>query len=377
MLKKNRFDKMEWAGAFGDIGTFIPFVFGLILLTEIDARGIFFTFGIALLFTGYFFKTPMPVQPMKLIAGMAIASPAAISLGMIWGAGVFIGLLWMFLAAANLLRHITKWITEPIVCAISLALGISFIIKSTQLMSSNWIIAGIALVISILLYKNKTFPAMFALLIFGVLLVIAQTPNLYTQLISKDIALTLPTINWQPFTSKEFLMGIVILAIPQIPLSIGNAIVAVTRENNMRFPEQLTTERKVTLSQGLINLVSPMLGGIPMCHGVGGLVGHYRYGARTGGAVMILGMLFVCVAIMFSQYIELIMLFPFEVVGVILLFTGIDLVKTINRLTSRKDKLLCIITASIAMWNMATAVLIAIVIQFVLRKNAFNKIDSD
>jgi len=373
MFKKNRFDKMEWSGAFGDIGTFIPFVFGLILLTEIDAKGIFFTFGFALIFTGYFFKTPMPVQPMKLITGMAIASPMAISIGMIWGAGFFIGILWLFLAATNVIKYITKWITEPIVYGISLALGISFIIKSTELMSSNWIIAGIALAISVLLYKNRSFPMMFALLIFGALIIIMQTPNFYTQLLSRDLILTLPRINWQPFTGAELLAGIMVLAIPQIPLTIGNAIVAVTRENNTRFPDRLTTERTVTLSQGLINLVSPIFGGIPMCHGVGGLVGHSRYGAKTGGSVIILGVIFISLAVLFSQYIELIMLFPLEIVGVILLFTGIDLALVVKRLNGSMDMLVCIITAIFAMWNMAIAVLIAIVIQFVLQKNTVSK----
>ena len=32
----NRFDRMEWAGAFGDLGTLIPFVVAYISLLKMD-----------------------------------------------------------------------------------------------------------------------------------------------------------------------------------------------------------------------------------------------------------------------------------------------------------------------------------------------------
>lgn len=365
---KNSYDKMEFAGAFGDLGTFVPFVFALILLTDVDAKGIFFSFGIALIFAGYYFRTPMPVQPMKLISGIAIASPATITVGMISGAGFFIALFWFFLAGTNLIKYIVKWITAPIATGISLALGVSFVIKSFDLMSDSWMLAAIAVLVAIVFYRSRAFPMMFALLLLAVVVIIIQTPGIAGQVLAREIAFTPPGLNLRPFTWTEMVAGIIVLAIPQLPLSLGNAVVAVTRENNTRFPDRPTSEREVTFTQGIINIISPFFGGIAMCHGAGGLVGHNRFGARTGGSVIIIGLIFLLLATLFSQFIEFIMLFPFAIIGVILLFTGLDLLMSIKGLEGREDKIFALITGLLAIWNMLAAILIVIALQFIYGK---------
>ncbi|OEF95963.1 hypothetical protein BHF68_10940 [Desulfuribacillus alkaliarsenatis] len=352
----------------------MPFVFGFIIVTGIDPKGVFFSFGIALLIAGYYFRTPMPVQPMKLVTGLAIASPAAISLGMVWGAGLFMGLIWLLLSITDMLKYITKWISKPIVCGIAVALGVSFILKSLELMSSQWFIAILAIIIAMVLFKKPIMPAMFALLIYGVIIMTLQNPGMLALFHSKEVLITLPTINLNLFSWNELAMGIVLLAIPQIPLTIGNAIVAVTRENNERYPTRRVTVNQITKSQGLINVMSPFLGGVPMCHGVGGMVGHARFGARTGGAVIIFGALLILMATLLSQYVELIMLFPLEVIGAILFFAGWELVTTLRRLERAKaDIAVFAVTVLLALWNMAIAIIVAVLVELILKKNITKK----
>src|SRR5450759_4514834 len=83
--------------------------------------------------------------------------------------------------------------------------------------------------------------------------------------------------------------GFILLALPQLPLTCGNAYLAITEENDRLFPDRPVTERSVAFSTGLMNLGSSLIGGIPMCHGAGGMAGHVQFGARTGGSSIILG----------------------------------------------------------------------------------------
>jgi hypothetical protein len=75
------------------------------------------------------------------------------------------------------------------------------------------------------------------------------------------------------------------------PGSSSGSIIATVDENNTLFPERPTTIQTVAVGHGIMNLVSAPLGGVPMCNGAGGMAGHVRFGARTGGAVVILGVI--------------------------------------------------------------------------------------
>ena len=105
--------------------------------------------------------------------------------------------------------------------------------------------------------------------------------------------------------------GVLVLALPQVPLTFGNAIVGLTEENNRLFPDRRITERKACISTGTINVLGAAMGGVPMCHGAGGMAGHVRFGARTGGSVVILGAILCVVALFFSGSVEtLLRIFP-------------------------------------------------------------------
>ena len=62
---------MEWAGAFGDLSTLIPFVVAYLSVLKMDPFGVLFAFGAAMLVCGFYYRTPMPVQPMKAIGAVA------------------------------------------------------------------------------------------------------------------------------------------------------------------------------------------------------------------------------------------------------------------------------------------------------------------
>ncbi len=73
---RNRFDRMEWAGAFGDLGTLIPFVVAYLGVLGLPPFGVLFSFGLGMVVCGIVYRTPFPVQPMKAIGAVAATQAA-------------------------------------------------------------------------------------------------------------------------------------------------------------------------------------------------------------------------------------------------------------------------------------------------------------
>ena len=123
---KNLYNKMEWAGAFGDVGTLIPFVVAYITIVKVEPLGLLLMFGIALMASGLYYRTPLPIQPMKAIGAAAVAggiSPAAL-----FGSGLTTGLFWLLAGVTGAIRPISRLATKPVVRGIMLGLGLSFMV---------------------------------------------------------------------------------------------------------------------------------------------------------------------------------------------------------------------------------------------------------
>jgi MFS superfamily sulfate permease-like transporter len=365
---KNLYNKMEWAGAFGDIGTLIPFVVAYITIVKVEPLGLLFMFGLCLLAVGLYYKTPIPVQPMKAIGAAAIAggiSPAAL-----FGSGLTTGLFWLAAGATGIIRPIARLATKPVVRGIMLGLGLSFMVDGIHRMLTSPILAGIALVITYILLTNPRIPAMFVLLVIGVGSAVVLDPEILPELAKIHVGFKMPVLSLPMITWNDLIVGTLLFTIPQIPLTLGNAVVAIVAENNELFPDRQVTEKKIAVSQGIINLVSPLFGGIPMCHGAGGMAGHVRFGARTGGAPVILGCLLILIALFFSDSVAMIFrIFPNSILGVILFFAGSELAIVVKDIGDQKsDFYVMLIVAAFAMWNMGAAFLAGVILDNSLRR---------
>jgi MFS superfamily sulfate permease-like transporter len=365
---KNAYNRLEWAGAFGDIGTLIPFVVAYITIVKIEPLGLLFMFGICLLAAGFYYRTPLPVQPMKAIGAAAIAggiSPAAL-----FGSGITTGIFWFFAGATGAIRPIAKLATKPVVRGIMLGLGLSFMVDGVHRMTTAPVLAGIALVVTYLLLTNPKIPAMFMLLVIGVVSAVIMNPQLIHELAKIHIGFKLPVFSLPMITWNDIIVGTLLFTLPQIPLTLGNAVIAIVAENNELFPDRQVTEKKLAISQGIMNLVSPLFGGIPMCHGAGGMAGHVRFGARTGGALVILGGILVFIALFFSESVALIFeIFPNSILGVILFFAGSELAIVVKDIGDKKvDFYVMLIVAAFAMWNMGVAFLVGVILDNSLRR---------
>lgn len=357
---RNRYDRMEWAGAFGDLGTLVPFVVAYISVLKMDAMGILFAFGVAMVVCGLYYRTPFPVQPMKAIGAVAAVQAVQTSVvtpNAVYVAALATGGIWLALGLSGLSTRIARMMPRPVVAGIVLGLGIAFMLEGTKLMQTNWLIAAIGGGLAVLLARNRTVPAMFALLGFGVAVGIYQRPDLLHALTASGVEIRAPRFSLSGLSWNEVFVGVVLLALPQVPLTLGNAVIAIKEENNRQFPQAPVTEKGISISTGVMNLFSASVGGIPMCHGAGGMAGHVAFGARTGGALVILGTLLLVLAVFFSGSVtHLLQLIPAGILGVILFLTGVQLaLGSLPSDASRTQAFVTLATAGIAMWNVAIA----------------------
>jgi len=364
---------MEWAGAFGDLGTLVPFVVAYIAVLKMDPFGILFAFGAALVISGLYYKTPFPVQPMKALGAAAVtqaAQTAVITQATVYSAGLVTGAIWLILGVSGAAAQIGRLVPRFVIIGIVLGLGLSFMLEGIKLMSSEWLIAAIGLLGTLLLLTNRAIPAMFLLLLFGALCGVIQDPAVAHALTAVRVQFRLPGFALAAIGWHDVWVGTLFLALPQLPLTLGNAVIAVREENNRLFPDQPVSDAQVAMSTGLMNLASSAVGGVPMCHGAGGMAGHVAFGARTGGAPIILGAILLTLALCFSGSIEAILnVFPQAVLGVILFLTGAQLsLGSCDFSKNKGERFITLAVAAFAMWNVGLAFVVGIALAYVAKR---------
>jgi hypothetical protein len=369
----NRYDRMEWAGAFGDLGTLIPFVVAYVSLLKVDPYGMLLAFGIAFIASGVYYRTPFPVQPMKAIGAVATTQAAygvAITPGSVYGATFVTGIVWLLLGVSGWAAKVARLVSRPVAVGIIMGLGFGFMLEGLRMMSHGWVVGGAALLCALLLLDSRSVPAMFVLLLGGAGVALVQDPALLQTLADIRAEFRIPAYLLGALSWNDIVVGTLFLALPQLPLTLGNAVIAITEENNRLFPDRPVTERKVAVSTGVMNLLGAPLGAVPMCHGAGGMAGHVRFGARTGGAAVILGTLLLGLALFFSGSIAtLLRIFPDPVLGVILFLTGAQLALGSCDFGGTKNaRFVSLVTAACAVWNIGIAFVLGIALHHLLER---------
>ena len=337
-----RIDRNELSGAFGDIGTDLPLIAGILLVSGLDPVSVFVMFGATQIFSGLLYGVPMPVQPLKAVAVMAISQHMGADI--ILAAGIGLGVVMLFLNITGLIKSIYRAIPDCVVRGIQFGLGVNLLLLAlTDYIPSQGLngifLAAIGLVIVLLLLGNRKYPPALAVIILGLLYSLifntGAAPHFPTMHIS------LPQIHTPSL--HDILTGFLILGLPQLPLSISNSLIATKRLADDLFPEKRLTIKKLANTYSIMNIVNPLLGGIPVCHGSGGLAGHYAFGGRTGGTLLVYGSLYLLIGIFLSgNYGSIQALFPLPILGVILSVEGFSLTKFIRKTAGTKELLIAL-----------------------------------
>jgi hypothetical protein len=338
--KNIRFDRNELSGAFGDIGTDFPLIVGMILAAGLDPASVLVMFGALQIFTGLVYGLPMPVQPLKAMAVLVITQK--VSANVLYGGGLAIAILMLFLVATGLIDWFARFVPKAVVRGIQFGLGVQLAslalgqyVPADGALGYGLAAAGFALTLALL--GSRRFPPATFLIVLGIVYALAFKVHLGT--LAHSIGFTLPQFHIPAL--KDVWIGLIVLALPQLPLSLGNSILATRQVAEDLFPGRPLTIRKIGLTYSVMNFINPFFGGVPTCHGSGGMAGHYTFGARTGGSVILYGSLYLVLGLFLSGgFMTAIEFFPKPVLGIILLFEGLTLMRLLQDTVARKSDFL-------------------------------------
>ncbi len=331
-----RFDRNELSGAFGDIGTDFPLIVGMILVAKLDAASVLVMFGAMQLLTGLLYGLPMPAQPLKAMAVLVITQK--LTGNILYGGGLAIGVTMFVLAVTGLIDWLARAVPKSVVRGIQFGLGMQLALLAVKDYvpadgRSGYALAATAFVLTLFLLGNRRFPPAPLVILLGV--AYAFTFKLDAGMLARSAGFHLPHLYWPSLA--DVLTGFVVLALPQLPLSLGNSVLATRQIAADLFPQKPIAVRKISLTYSLMNLINPFFGGVPTCHGSSGLAGHYAFGARTGGSVIIYGSIYLILGLFFSQGFQMaIQIFPKPILGVILAFEGLVLMRLIRDMAASK-----------------------------------------
>jgi MFS superfamily sulfate permease-like transporter len=364
MKRKNVFSIKELAGGFGDLGTTLPIIFGYIVLLGIDPVGVFVSFGVIHIVIAYIYKIPLPVQPMKAISSLAFADTW--NLNVVWGAGISMGVITLLLSFSDRISKFLDRIPRMVVYGLVCGLGIKLLLRSSELILTEPYLAIPLTLFSILVLSKFKVPQTIILLGIGFILVLLNG-NLETNLFT----LNYPTLNLHSLSITNIFEGLYLVSIVQLPLTLTNAVITTIALMKNFFPEsENITSKKLLLNMGVINLLSPIIGGVPICHGSSGLSAHYVFGARTGGSIMMLGIMELIIGLFMSNGIlSIINVFPIFILGIMLLHTSLELLKVIKKVSKINSLFIVVITAVLAVfYNMAIGLTIGMISHYLINR---------
>ncbi|KAI9107054.1 hypothetical protein K1719_022582 [Acacia pycnantha] len=428
-VKTNLVFRSKWAelnGAMGDLGTYIPIVLALTLARDLNLGTTLIFTGIYNIITGAIYGVPMPVQPMKSIAAEAL-SETDFGVPEIMAAGILTGGVLLVLGVTGLMQQVYKLIPLSVVRGIQLAQGLSFALaavkyvktkqdlpKSKSLGNRPWFgLDGLVLCIVCVCFivivngaasKNHgcetreegtddhdydqqvegrrkrtnrvrklifSIPSAFLVFVLGVVLAFIRRPKVVHEIKFGPSSLEIVRISKHAW-KKGFIKG----AIPQLPLSILNSVIAVCKLSSDLFPGKDFSATSVSVTVGLMNLAGSWFGAMPCCHGAGGLAGQYKFGGRSGACVALLGAAKLALGLVLGNSLALILnQFPVGMLGVLLLFAGVELAMASRDMNNKEDSFVMLICTSVSLVGSSAALgfLCGMIVFVILRLRSWTK----
>ncbi|XP_062196417.1 molybdate transporter 1-like [Phragmites australis] len=396
----------ELNGAMGDLGTYIPIVLSLALSRHLDLGTTLIFTGIYNVVTGLIYGVPMPVQPMKAIAATALSDPS-FAIPEIMAAGILSAAFVLFLGVTRLMQLVYWIVPLPVVRGIQLAQGLNFamaavkyiryeqdLAKGKSMGHRPWtgldgLVLAIAAICFILLVngagesqgqggdtqltesqedghdrvrqenKVRTFirragpaiPSAVIVFVLGVAFAVARHPAAVRELRAGPSRMLVVHISREAW-KQGFLKG----AVPQIPLSVLNSVVAVCKLTRDLFPEKAASATSVSVTMGAMNLVGCWFGAMPCCHGAGGLAGQYKFGGRSGGCVAALGALKLALGLgLGGSMLRVLVQFPVGLLGVLLLFAGVELAIAARDISSKAEAFVMLLCTAVSLVGSSAA----------------------
>lgn len=387
----------ELSGAVGDLGTYIPIVITLTLVSHLDLGTTLIFTALYNIATGLLFDIPMPVQPMKSIAAVAVSESPHLSVPQLAAAGLSTAAVLLVLGSTGLMSFLYRFLPLPVVRGVQLSQGLSFAFSAIKYIRfdqdlatsksgapRSWLgldgllVALVALLFLVLttgagdtldarddseqvcsprrrVSKRLQFisavPSALIVFLIGMFLCFLSDPSIFKGLEFGPSKISLLRITWE-----DWKIGFFRAAIPQIPLSILNSVIAVCKLSGDLFPDREASATKVSISVGIMNFVGCWFGAMPVCHGAGGLAGQYRFGGRSGLSVVFLGIGKLVLGLVFgNSFGRILGQFPIGILGALLLFAGIELAMACRDMNTKEESFVMLVCAAVSLTGSSAA----------------------
>lgn len=323
----------ELSGALGDSGVLAPIALALIAVNGFHPTPLFLVFGIAYAAAGLYYRLPVPVQPLKAMAVIALSMGAGVEL--ISLAALEMAVVLGIIAVTGGARLLERVFTRPLVRGVQLGVGLLLIRKAIVMLvagdgtdhlavasGSAAVTIGVALAVLLVLLvaQERVGRVPAALILLG-------AGAAFSAIASGPAApLALPEWSVASLDPSLATSALILLVIPQLPLTLGNAAVASAATARDYYGQRAArvSVRALCTSMSAFNFIAAFLGGFPVCHGSGGFTSHYRFGARSGWSTFALGAALVALALIAPRVILSFVAFvPLAVLAAMLAYIGV------------------------------------------------------
>lgn len=320
---RNRQVFLEFTSSLADLGIILPLTLGMCIATGMNAGIALMGLGLFALASATIYRRPVPVQPMKLVAAMAIVGQ--LDQQAVLATGILLGLALVVLGLSGLAGKLKKLVPPTVLLGIQIALAASLMLAALPMIGPAWPFAAGLLLVFVLLKNTRLQPLAFVLVLSASLLLFGMLAPAAPADLSPELAI--PKFHWP--SSQSFAAAAHLAFLPQLALTLSNALFLTALIAQDYYPKDKArlTENRFALSSGALNLLLCPFGALPMCHGASGLTAYHTAGGRSGRPLLVLGAALLVTGFLTgaaaAHYLALI---PQPAFGVLLLITATYLV---------------------------------------------------
>lgn len=289
-----RFSLTEMNGALGDLGTLLPLMLGTILVVGLAPAPVLCGFGLFYIATAFVYRLPIPVQPMKAV--VAVLLTEHIGPGALAASGVMIGAVLLLLGVTGWITNLARLVPQSVLAGLQLGLGLALAWASLALLGSAPIVGAVAVAILAAFVLVPRVPGALVALAAAAALAQFSSTSAGGVVGTAEAVVSIPALP----SFAEIERAVTLFVLPQLSLTLTNAVAITALLAGDYFGERAAhvTPARLSVTSGLANLALTPLGALPMCHGAGGLAAHHRFGARSGTAPLVLGIVLIVLALL-------------------------------------------------------------------------------
>jgi hypothetical protein len=342
------FDRHEWSGAVADLGVLVPITVALIVSNGLAPTAVLLPPALLYLVSAFRYRLPVPVQPLKAFGAIAIA--LGLGVDEIAAGALLMGVIFVFLGMTGLLDRVALIFPRSVIRGVQIAVGLLFLKVAWGLVTdppssfqvpnvSAWWLVVAGIVVAGVAWSGRRHGAGLVVVVIGLVVAVASGWS--------DLAFGPSGVPLPEFSVEAFAAAATALVLPQVPLTFANSCLAPADAARVYFGEDAArrvTPSRLATSLGAADLVAGAIGGMPVCHGAGGMTAHRSFGARTGGAPFIMGSALLVLAVGFGAGLAGVLAhFPVAVLAGLLAVAGLLHMALARDLRARGDWLVAVI----------------------------------